>query len=252
MRRATNVLAVALMATLSASASADDVPKKLVAFNADARVEVDAQGKVVRVQAAADLPPAIRTYIEQRVSGWTFSPPKRGDQNAAAASYLTLGACAIPTASGYRMGLDLKRTGPRPAQVGGWSNLDLRAIMRTAGRLGWNGGINVHYIVDKDGSARVESIDVADRLARQQFTRPLQEWIGRMRFEPEEFGGHAVATKQDIQLDIIGSGGPSTLGGMRAARIERATKSPECAAAAASAEPEIVTVDSVVQVLDAS
>ena len=57
------------MGLMAPAVAADDVRKPgVVAFNASVRVDVDASGKPVKVEAPADLPDSIRSFIEKRVA----------------------------------------------------------------------------------------------------------------------------------------------------------------------------------------
>ena len=91
--------------------AADD--KRVVAFNASVRVEVDAAGKPVKVEAPADLPEAIRGYIEKRVASWQYQPAKVAGVARPAVTYVAVNACAVPVSEGFRLGLDFDGNGPR-------------------------------------------------------------------------------------------------------------------------------------------
>lgn len=93
----------------------NDADTKVVAFSASVRVDVDATGKPVKVEAPADLPDVIRSYIEKRVATWQYQPAKQDGQPVAATTYVGINACAVPAEGGYRLGLDFNGNGPRNA-----------------------------------------------------------------------------------------------------------------------------------------
>ena len=76
-------LPAVLACTVALALPAGEAPRP-VAFFAEARVEVDADGKVVKVDAAQDLPASIRTYIEQELKTWQYA--RRGDHAEGPAS----------------------------------------------------------------------------------------------------------------------------------------------------------------------
>ena len=78
------ILSGALVACAASAAPTTPAPKPL-SFRADAKVEVDSDGKLVKVEASPDLPEGVRRYIEQEVSKWTFKRnPREGGVEALA------------------------------------------------------------------------------------------------------------------------------------------------------------------------
>ena len=59
-------VAIACAAAQPVAAADDAADADVVAFNASVRVEVDAAGKPVRIEAPADLPEAIRAFDSGR------------------------------------------------------------------------------------------------------------------------------------------------------------------------------------------
>ncbi len=100
----------------AADDAADDAADAdVVAFNASVRVEVDAAGKPVRIEAPADLPEAIRAFVEKRVASWQYTPAQVAGVPQAAVTYVGVNACAVPVGAGYRLGVDFAGNGPRTA-----------------------------------------------------------------------------------------------------------------------------------------
>jgi hypothetical protein len=56
---------------------ADEPAAKVVTFSASVRIDVDATGKLVKIEASGDVPEAIRNYIEKRVATWQYAPPRK-------------------------------------------------------------------------------------------------------------------------------------------------------------------------------
>ena len=82
-----SILVAAALAAAMPLHAGESAEKKVVAFNASVRVEVDAAGKPVKVEAPADLPEAIRGYIETRVASWQYQPAKADGAPASAVTY---------------------------------------------------------------------------------------------------------------------------------------------------------------------
>ena len=103
------LLALLLVLPVQAPSAADGV----VAFPASVRVDVDASGRPVKVEAPADLPEPIRAFIEKRVATWHYSPAMVAGVPQAGTTYVRVGACAVPEGDQYRLAIDYKGNGPR-------------------------------------------------------------------------------------------------------------------------------------------
>jgi len=149
------ILSGALVACAASAAPTTPAPKPL-SFRADAKVEVDSDGKLVKVEASPDLPEGVRRYIEQEVSKWTFKRNPREGEAGNAISYIDLGACAVPTPTGgYSMGLAMHGNGPRIAGGGKWWIApELQSVV---GRYELDQTVTVHFAVQPDGSAKFVS-----------------------------------------------------------------------------------------------
>jgi hypothetical protein len=218
-----------------------------VAFRADARVEVGADGMPTKVEASADLPEGIRRFIEQKVATWQFTPPARDGVVSAGVTFLSLGACAVPTEGGYRMGIDLKGNGPKHAG-GAWMTpprLPIAAL-RSAGKLQHV----VTYIVEPDGKATLEDIEFSEPAFRRRFgiESSIQTWVASLRFVPEQLAGKPVRTRMRATLTTVVTekGIPRDL---RQDLRKRAERSPECQVAATGDGMLPVAVDSPIRVL---
>lgn len=215
---------LALGVTVLATAAMAAEP---VAFRAEARVEVDPNGKPVKIEASADLPEAIRAYVERRVARWTFSPPARDGVTGSAVTYLSLGACAIPTGDGYRLGLDLKGNGPKIHGNGG--RLPPLAYPSAALGMKIEMEAEVVFVAEPDGRATLEQIKYADggKHRNDGFDAALRGWVASMRFEPEQLAGTPVRTRTSASVQFVLSGRhtpPTTKKDL----VERAARTPEC------------------------
>ena len=108
-------VAIACAAAQPVAAADDAADADVVAFNASVRVEVDAAGKPVRIEAPADLPEAIRAFVEKRVASWQYTPAQVAGVPQAAVTYVGVNACAVSVGAGYRLGVDFAGNGPRTA-----------------------------------------------------------------------------------------------------------------------------------------
>ena len=228
-------VAFALLLAAPAIAADDASKPDLVAFNATVRVDVDASGKPVKVEAPADLPDAIRSFIEKRVASWQYEPAKANGGPASAVTFVMVGACAMPVAEGYRLGLDFKGNGPAVVDPGPW-------FMRPpqypgeAQRGGAEGSFQVSYSIRPDGTTTLGSIvpietNTGSRHARV-FKQAIASWIEAQRFQPEQVNGVAVATEVSFPVDFeLRDGGNRQAYGNELKA--RALASKECIAASA-------------------
>jgi len=241
--------ALGLFLLASTVTAADREP---VAFRADARVEVDANGKPTRIEASQDLPQAIRAYIEQRVATWTFSPPARDGVTGTGVTYLSLGACAIPEGNNYRLGLDFKHNGPRIATANG--RVPLLAYPMSARRAGKDTvQMDVHFFIETDGRATLDKVVYADNEShrRDGFDALVKGWVRMLRFDPEQLAGQPVRSKASVQF-IYKLGDGTTRSHAKQDALARAAISTECRMAAG--EPtglQPVVLDSPIKVLKA-
>lgn len=233
----------ALLASL-ASASPANEPLKPVAFVAEARVEVDLDGKVVKVEAAKDLPASVRTFIEQQLATWKYVRNKREGMTGNAATWVSLGACAVPAPTGgYTMGLAFHGNGPR---IAGGGRMPLtRELFQAASRSQASGEIKMQFVIGSDGKVTIESIDFGtmDARTRKALRPAVVSWIERVRFDPEELDGRPIPTRtrMGVAFNVGGGKGAS----------RNVLHSAECKQAAAAGEsigPEnqAVAVDSVI------
>ena len=242
-----------LVAAPAQSAEPAQAKPGVVAFNATVRVEVDAAGKPVKVEAPADLPESIRGYIEQRVASWQYQPAKANGTPAAAVTYVRVGACAIPAAGGYRMGLDFKGNGPALVNPGPWFMPPPR-YPREMQRRGAEGTYIVTYAIQPDGTTKVASVKPSESTGNRYataFRDALTEWIEGLRYQPEQVGGIAVATEMSFPVIFqlrSGNGGRETY---RQELESRALASEECIAASMPGGPLPVATNSPIKVIPA-
>ena len=238
----------ALVACAASAAPTTEAPKPL-SFRADAKVEVDSDGKLVKVEASPDLPEGVRRYIEQEVAKWTFKRNPREGETGNATSYINLGACAVPTPSGgYSMGLAFHGYGPRIAGGGPWKiSPDLAHV---ASRFELESVVMVHFRVQPDGTAKFMSVEGMDgnRSAKAELERALVGWLRLLRFDPEQIGGHPVATQETLPM-AFKQDGPMTKKDLLANALE----SPQCRQAAAAGQAtapglRAAALDSVVEI----
>ena len=177
--------------------------KDVVAFNASVRVEVDANGKPVKVEAPVDLPEAIRGYIEKRVASWQYAPAKQDGVAAPAVTFVRVGACAIPVAEGYRLGLDFKGNGPDLVSTSG--RMLPPRYPHDAQIAGITGVYQVSYSIQPEGGARLEDIKQLEGAGGryfQSFRKVLTEWVGTLQYQPERVNGKPVATTMSFPVEF--------------------------------------------------
>lgn len=244
------LLLCALLGGASASAANDAAPPKPLTFRAHARVEVDAAGNLAKVGVAKELPESVRRYVAQELAKWKFVQRPRDGEAGTTSTWLFLSACAVPDASGgYSMGLAYHGHGPRILR--GEPLVITHGMGVVVSKYKMTGAMDVHFVVNADGTATLESIDGLDDTRGSNLLRTeVARMVELNHFETEEIDGRPVATRQTLPLRF----GPGS--GHRSFRFswhDAYTQSPECVAAtAAGQEPEaglpVETVDSVVDV----
>lgn len=175
---------------------------KPVVFRADARVEVDADGKLVKVEAGQDLPEGVRRYIERQLSTWQYRRRLGDKASGNAATWVDLRVCAVPNDAGdYTMGLEFRGNGPRLA--GGRQMFVTQGVANAVARHHYNGSIKVHFVINADGSAKLESIDGLDRgRAGKDIETEVRFWISRLAFDTEEVNGQPLATSATLPVEF--------------------------------------------------
>ncbi|MCY7354378.1 MAG: energy transducer TonB [Lysobacter sp.] len=202
-----------------------------VAFRAEARVEIDVTGKPTKIEASADLPDAVRTCIERKVATWQFAPPSQDGVTGSGVTYLTLGACAVPEGSGYRMAIDFKGNGPGFA---GRSILPPPRYPVEAMRAGREAQLLVRWVAETDGRATLERVERTDKakVGRTDiFEKAIREWVASLRYEPEYLAGKPVRTRVEVPVNFMMSGA-RTSGAIKRELLEHAAQSPERSLAA--------------------
>jgi len=231
---------------LPTHASAAD---RVVAFDASTRVEVDATGRPVKVEAPADLPQSVREFIEKRVASWHYSPAMQDGVAQAGTTYVWVGACAIPEGEGYRLAVDFKGNGPRHADG---KPLAWPGYPDGARRRGVGGSFEVIAAIAQDGTTTPESVtpDQENERWNDAFRVVLEQWVRRMRFDPERVGGQGVASRIRIPV-VFSAGGPSRQ--ERLQHEEQTRSTDECRlATGAGAGPQPIALDSPIKVTPSS
>lgn len=246
-------LCIAIACALASPATAADGAAKpdVVAFNATVRVDVDAAGKPVKVEAPADLPESIRAFIEKRVASWQYEPAKANGAPASAVTFVRVGACAIPAGNGYRMGLDFKGNGPGLVDAGPWF-IPPPQYPKEMRRRGAEGTFKVTYAIQADGTTSIASIEPIEGTGHRNvnaFRSVLTDWIEDMRYQPEQVAGMPVTTEMSFPVSfVLSSSGPRTNAEYRKELEARAMTSKECIAASAPTGPLPIATNSPVKV----
>jgi hypothetical protein len=203
------LLAMLVMATSGADAAPTDMPSKrdVVAFHASVRVEVDAAGKPVKVEAPQDLPEAIGNFIEKRVASWQYQPGKIEGVAQAATTYVAVNACAVPVAEGYRLGVDFDGNGPR---VAGDQRLSPPEYPAFARRTGTEAEFKLILGIQTDGRAVIDEIEKAEisggggrRTGSNEFELELRRWVKTLHFDPEMVAGKPVREQVGVPVSFV-------------------------------------------------
>lgn len=205
----------------------------IVAFQATARVDVDATGKPVRIEAPTDLPAPIRVFIEKRIATWQYSPAMVEGVPQAGTTYVRVGACAVPEGDQYRLAIDYKGNGPRFADGKPLvpPPYPFDAMKRQVG-----GSFEVIVAIAEDGTATPESVKPLqeDRRWNDTFRIALEQWVRRMRYDTEQVAGQPVATRMRIPI-VFTPGGSQSRQELREELEGEASAKDECRLATGAA-----------------
>lgn len=200
--RMASTMLVAVVAAVTGLA-AEPAERDVVTFQASVKVDVDAAGKPVKVEAPGDLPAEIRGYIEQRVASWQYQPARLEGVPQASTTYVSVNACAMPVAEGYRLGVDFDGNGPRRAGDRALAP-PVYPIQAEVG--GTEADFTLILAVDDQGKARIEEVERADisgRAGRTTFRPELERWVRRIRFDPEIVASKAVPSLVRMQVTFV-------------------------------------------------
>jgi hypothetical protein len=231
------LLAAITLPLAVAAVAADEPAQKPLAFRAEAKVTLDAAGKPLAIEPSQDLPAPVRTFIEQRVATWHFSPPEQDGVTGPAVTYLTLGACALPTPEGgYRLAVDFKRNGPRYANG---PVFHAPAYPKSANIRGVGASMVVTYVVGTDGRATLEKLEYTDgqKHRRDGFDEAIRIWLRDMRFEPEQLAGKPVRTRIETTVKFTAGKDAPSRDEIRKELEANAAGSDECRLAAGDTAP---------------
>ena len=195
------LLSCALLGSGANAVAAEVASPQPLAFRAQARIEVDAAGNLVKVGVIKDLPEPMRQQVAQQLARWTFSlHPREGAEAKTAATWLLLSACAVPAPDGaYSLGLGYHGHGPRIAGGGPWAITP--AMGSVVSRYKLTGSVDVHFVVHPDGKSSLESVDGLDDSRGSQLLRTeIEHMVELNHFEPEQIDGRPVATRQILTL----------------------------------------------------
>lgn len=194
-------LVLLIGATLAAPALAGNAakPPQLTTFSTQARVEIDANGKVLSVAPDPKLPPLVADAVRSTVGALAFVPARRDGHPVGGVTHVHLGACAAPVDDGFRLAIEYRNHGP--GRVGEPSPQYPLALLRP----GTSTRLQLDYRVEPDGTAVVENLDVSRGTARDRSAARamMQQWLSANRFEPELVGGVPVATRVSMPMEVI-------------------------------------------------
>ena len=201
------LLMIALLVVASASATpAERDPGDVVKFSASVRVDVDAAGRPVHVQAPEYLPVAMRDIVETRVASWQYQPANKDGVPVAATTYVDVDACAVPIDGGYRLGVDFAGNGLRPA---GARRLAPPTYPMVAFRRGTEAEFVLLLGIAADGHAEIDDIEemeISGRAGGNTFEPELRRWAKTLRFDLEIVAGSPVPGRVRIPVRFARDG----------------------------------------------
>lgn len=189
--------ALLLMAGTSTASATGPEEKELFVFQTRAAVSIDATGRPTEIQLPEQMPEAVATFVRDQIMQWRFVPPDVDGQARAGKTYLTVGACAAPTADGYQLAIDYKGAGPGTPRPDGKivPPYPREAVGKNANHRGV-----VQFVVEPDGGTTLESLEFTPSGSKRLFRPAIEDWMKQVRFMPEEVDGKPVRTRMRVPL----------------------------------------------------
>jgi hypothetical protein len=183
------LLAFAAFAALPAAAANEAPPVRF--FIVASRVDLDASGAVLAVEARGNDPEAVRKAVAAKVRALHFTGASSRGKPAAATTYVTMFACAEKSAAGYVMSFRYAGHGPTQAEP------VAMGYPVGAERSGTPATYDVFLLVQPDGTAVLEEMKRHEngKSYDRDFRRVISQWAKVQRFLPEVVDGSPVATR---------------------------------------------------------
>jgi hypothetical protein len=185
-----HLFAFAAFAALPALAATEPSPVRF--YMVDSRVDLDANGTVLAVEAQGEDPEVVRNSVAAQVRKLHFSPASKDGKPATATTYVSMYACAEKAATGFVMSFHYVGHGPvyAPPRYGmGYPVAAERS------------GVPAHYDavlqVRADGTATVEELVRREKGKGfdNDFRRVIGQWAKAQKFLPELVDGAPKATR---------------------------------------------------------
>lgn len=234
-------MAMAMTLLLAAAPAAAAKKPPPATFDTVAKVVVAPSGQATSIEPDGALPGNIQDLLRRQVAAMRFEPTSSVVGRASATTYLHFGGCIVPDGDNFRVALAYKANGPTPIP-GPFTPLP--RYPREAFTQGLEAEVKVIFVVQPDGSAVIEEIDYVRASSRKIWDRALGEWVGRMRYAPEELDGVAIRTRVEMPVKFILDSGSRR-------RPRREVEKPECVAASKGGDDpsQPVALDSPVRIV---
>ncbi|MFL6588444.1 MAG: hypothetical protein ACJ8GV_16375 [Luteimonas sp.] len=254
MRHPTLLIGSLLAGAIAASASARDAAE-VVAFPTTVKVVVDERGQPTDIEASPKLSQGLRDFVEARARDLAFEPAVIDGRPRGGVTYVVFGVCAVPAADEQmQLAAEYRSHGPGLANGSAYPAPPRYPV--EAARRGLSANMTVHYIVQPDGSASLDSVEFAEGTrdrSRAPFERMAREWVGGMQALPEQVDGQAITTRVSIPVTLeVANAGSRKAREMLKNMQDSRTGSAECLAAEQT-QPggQIVTAQSAFVIRDA-
>lgn len=190
----------ALLAALCLPVAAQGAASGPVSVSTQARIDVDAQGRVIDVVPDPSLPQVFHQPLKQHLAAWRFEAPVRDGVAVPATTYARLGVCAMPDAKGgmaigfsrasHGPGADMRMYGPMPLPP--FKTLERHRKF----------DVIATYDVMADGDLQIVSVRANGPRDRgvASVEKSVQRWLEGLRFEPERLAGTPVVTRMSLPV----------------------------------------------------
>lgn len=152
-----------------------------------AQVDIDSEGRVVKVQPEKATPQEMRSALSTAVQQLRFAPAMRDGQAMAGTTFVGMRGCPKGGVPGGELEFRYVSHGP------GWLTRSTPWFPDKAALENVDGSIEVELRILPDGSAEYVSMDVTQggAPAKRAYRDSVKVWAAQQRFAVEKVGGQA-------------------------------------------------------------
>ena len=165
-----------------------------------AKVSVGADGRVTDVVLVeSEVSSTVKSIVVNNLKRWQFVPVLANGVAVPALTYVDFSACAIPSGDGYDLAIHYVDNGPLLVSA---EELAFQPSVDEYSKK--HQSIMVKFTAKADGHAQLQDAVMVDvsPLVQREVRSSIRDWVGSMRFKPEQIGGKPVATDMQWPIEL--------------------------------------------------